>query len=305
MRASVRTLAVTGVVLIGAGLGLWAVPVAQALTSYPALETGWWSQQPFAQPVADDGFEVGWAVEQEQSMAAVRLDVPALSGETVYLVLKESGGNAPDQGGLQVCMTQDAWTAANPGAYADRPEADCAATPSVVLGRDANALEWVGDITGLVGQGGPISLVVRPVGKAVTGGVPATTPFSVQLSAAETRVDDTSTPDEPTVSTEPPPTFDIGGGGGSFTVPDLSFPDTGSGLDTPELGPVDGPATTIAPPAADPEEQIALGPVDVTSSGGRPWGRVLVLTPLSAGLGTLAAAGRRWWTERALERGAA
>jgi hypothetical protein len=302
MRASARTLAAAGAALVGVGLALWSAPVAEAITAYPALETGWWSQQPLAQPVADKGFEVSWALEQEQSMAAVRLDVPALSGQTVYLALTESGGSAPDQGALRVCVTRDAWTAANPGAYADRPQADCSTTPSVDLGRDANAKEWVGDITSLVGQGGPISLVVRPVGKEVTAGVPASAPFSVQVSKAETRVDDTGGSSGDSDTSEPPVTFDTTGGGGSYGVPDVSYPDVGSGLATPDLAPIGGPATTVAPATADPEEQIALGPVDVTSSGGRPWGRLLVLTPISAGLGTLAAAGRRWWSERTLAR---
>ena len=37
-----------------------------------------------------------------------------------------------------------------------------------------------------------------------------------------------------------------------------------------------------------------------TPGEARPWGRMLVLTPISAGLGALAAAGRRWHAERAL-----
>jgi hypothetical protein len=296
------SLALTGGVLVAAGLAAWAVPVARAQTVAPATETGWWSRQPLAQPVPDGGFEVGWALEQEQSSAAVRFaSVPTDEG-TVLLVLKELGGGAPDQGRIRVCATDDAWTAANPGAYADRPEADCDAGPSVELGRDAGALEWLGDITSLAsGLGGsPLSLVVQPLGKPLSDGAPTTFPFTVQVSAAELRVD---TPFDAgsgaTEDTVAPDSFDLGGG---ITAPDVAFPDTGGSFTSPALPPAEVPAAPAAPPAAElePEEQAALGPVRGTRGEARPWGRMLVLTPISAGLGTLAAAGRRWHSERAL-----
>lgn len=301
-----RSLALTGAVLVGIGLGAWAIPTAQAQTTSPALATGWWSQQPLAQPVADDGFEVGWALEQEQSMAAVRVDTSAAAGGTVYLALKEVGGSATDQGFVEVCVTtEDTWTSANPGPYADRPEADCAAGPSVQLGRDPGAMEWLGDITSLAGSGGILSLAVRPVGKPLAGDTAPTAPFSVQFRSAELRVEDPVATGSATEDTTTVPPYDVGGGT-TFSDPVLSYPDVGSGLDTPSLPPVETPAApteTAAGPSL--EEQIALGPVDVTESGGRPWGRVIVLTPLSAGIGALTAAGRRWRLDRAVARGQA
>jgi hypothetical protein len=299
-RQSPRSLALTGVVLIAAGLGAWAIPVAQAQTAAPASETGWWTRQPLAQPVPDDGFEVGWALEQEQSTAAVRLDTSLASEGVAYLALEELGGTAPDQGRVRVCATQGAWTAANPGPYADRPEADCEAGPSVELGRDAAAGEWLGDISVLAtaAAGGPLSLVVQPLGKPLAEGAPTTAPFSVQFASAELRVEASLggaglTEDTTVLGPYEPDT--------GFSAPGLSFPDVGSGLSTPALPPIDAPvaptATTAAP---EPEEQLALGPVKGTPDAPRPWGRMLVLTPISAGLGTLAASGRRWWFARAI-----
>lgn len=298
-----RRLALTGAVLVGVGLGAWSIPIAQALTTAPATATGWWTRQPLAQPVADDGFEVAWAAEQEQSMAAVRVDFSAAAGATVQLALKEAGGNAADQGGVVVCVTTDAWAPANPGSYADHPEADCEAGPSVELSRDADATEWTGDVTSLAGSGGSVSLVVRPIGKPLGDGSPASAPFSVQFAQAELRFEAASAPGPVTEDTTAPPSYDVGEGGAS-SDPGYSYPDLGTGLEAPVLPPVAPPAavtdTTLAPA---PDDEFVLGPVDVSADGGRPWGRLLVLTPLSAGLGTLAAAGRRWQLDRAMARG--
>lgn len=298
-----RSLAITGAVLLGIGLVGWAIPVAEATTSSPALATGWWSRQPLAQPVADDGFQVDWAAEQEQSMAAVRLDVSAATSGTAYLVLQEAeaGGAAEDQAALVVCATSTQWVAANPGAYADRPTADCAASPSVQLGRDAGARQWIGDMTSLVGSGsaGVLSVVVRPIGKPVAEGVTATAPFSVQFSAAELRIEDATT--GPTGSTTTETTFPPIGYESetpSYSDPGISYPAIGGTFDPPAFVPVETPALTTDATGPSPEEVIALGPVDATSSSSRPWGRLVVLTPLSAGLGALAAAGRHWLLDR-------
>ncbi len=292
-----RSLAITGMVLLGIGLAGWAIPVAQAATSSPALATGWWSRQPLAQPVAEGGFQVDWAAEQEQSMAAVRLDVSAATSATAYLVLKEAGATAQDQAAIVVCATPSQWVAANPGAYADRPTADCAASPSVQLGRDAGALEWVGDVSALVGSGsaGVLSVVVRPVGKPLADGVTATAPFSVQFSAAELRIEDATAGPTGSTTTETTfvSTFDESATP-SYSDPGISYPAIGGSFDTPALAPVETPALTPDTAGPSPDEVVALGPVDVTSSSSRPWGRLVVLTPLSAGLGALAAAGRRW-----------
>lgn len=298
-----RSLALTGAMLLGIGLAGWAIPVARAATTSPALATGWWTRQPLAQPVADGGFQVDWAVEQEQSMAAVRLDVSAVSSGTAYLVLKEAGGAAQDRAGLVVCATEAQWVGANPGAYADRPPADCAAAPSVRLGRDGGAREWVGDVTALVGGGsqGARSLVVRPVGVPLAEGATATAPFSVQFSAAELRIDAASStfPESATTEVALPPTFDAGSAPTYGDSP-VAYPDLGTGFDVPALAPVDTQPelATETTTVASPDEMVALGPVGATSTT-RPWGRLVALTPLSAGAGLLAAAGRRWLLERA------
>ena len=200
-------------------------------------------------------------------------------------------------------MADDAWEAANPGAYEDLPASSCAAGDSADLGRDGTALRWVADITALVAgaDGSTLSLVVHPVGKPLADGVPATAPFEVRFDTAALLVD--------TGSGAPPPT-DVSpvtvDPGGSVIDPGLPVVDYGSGYEAPELPAVETPApalastTTLGP---TPDDLVALGPVDVTGADGRPWGRVVLLTPISAGVGFAMAAVRRWLADRAITAG--
>ena len=294
-----RSLGALGLSLIVVGLTAWAVPPAYAQSSAPALATGWWTQQPLAQPVPDDGFEVAWAVEAEQSMAAIRFDTSVAGGGTIFLVLNEIGGNATDQGYVDVCRTaNNTWTSANPGSYADRPASDCAAGPSVRLGRDLGTQEWAGDITSLADSSGITSLAVRPMGKSLSGASPPTAPFSVQFGSAEIRYDP---PTGPTTTVDSGASTTFGIDGGSFSPTTDTYPgfDPDSGFGTPSLGPVETtPGSGDATVTSSSAPVLNRGPVDDTERGPRPWGRLVVLTPISAGIGTLGAAGRRWKLDR-------
>lgn len=300
---SSRRLAAMAAVLVVIGVGGLLRPVAHAESEPPVVATGWWSKRPLAQPVADGGFAVSWALE-EQSAAAVRIDLSTPLEGTVYLVLTEIGGAASDQGAMRVCVATESWEPANPGPYADLPASDCSPERSLELGRDGVALTWLGDISALVAaaSGPTLDLVVHPMPKPVSADVPASVPFEVQLSGASVLVDPSSTPttDPGPVTTLPP--FD--GTDGSVD-PGSFVPDLGGGFDVPTVPPVSLPpnATTTTRPSAP--EDLALGPIDVTDGETKPWVRLLWLTPISAGLGTAAAALRRLVEERALERGAA
>lgn len=300
-RASSRTLAAAAVALVAIGLGGWVSPAARADSEPPVVATGWWSRLPVAQPLPDDGFAVGWALE-EQSAAAVRIDLSDPLDGTVYLVLAESGGAASDQGAIKVCVATEDWEPANPGAYENLPASDCGA--SLELGRDATALSWFGDITALVhaASGPTLDLVLHAVPKAVSPDVPASAPYEVQFSGASLLVDPGTTPttDLGTDTTLPP-----SGATDGFVDPGGIGPDVGGGFEPPVASPVSLPpnATTTTQPSAP--EDLALGPIDVTDGETKPWVRLLWLTPMSAGLGVGMAAVRRLLEERALERGLA
>lgn len=303
---STRSLTATATVLLA--IGCAGLGVAHGESSPPIVETGWWSRDLLAQPVTNGGFSIGWAVEQEQSAAAVRIDLSGDLAGTVYLELKEIGGTAPDLGLARVCVTVDTWGAANPGPYDALPDADCAPGETADLGRDSSALTWLGDITALVAaaEGDTLSLVVRPVGKPVAEGVPATAPFQVQFDHAALVVDPGSTGSPPPAGEAPPVGPGVDEGGGSFVDPGLPPSDFGSGFESPPLPDVGSPNPGAATPttaAPTPEELVALGPVDVTPSEGTPWIRVLVLMPISAAIGAAMAAARRWIQERAASAG--
>jgi hypothetical protein len=297
-------------VLMATALGGVLVPVAHSESSPPIVETGWWSRDLLAQPVADGGFAIGWALEAEQSAAAVRIDLSADLPGTVYLELHEVGGAAADLGDARVCVTEDAWEAANPGPYAALPEATCADGETADLGRDGVAGSWLGDITALVAaaDGDTLSLVVRPVGRPLSADLPATAPFQVQFDEASLLVDPGA--GDPVLSDDGTggPGTDLGFDDGSgFVVDPGPPPDFGSGFESPSLPEVASPpgATTPTTQGPTPDELVALGPFDAAPSEGKPWVRVVLLVPLSAGIGFAMAAARRWMQDRAIAHGLA
>jgi hypothetical protein len=306
---SARSLAVLAVALVTLAGGGWLAPTVLAQGAEAVVLRGWWTRQPLAQPVADDGIAIGWSLEEEQSAAALMVDLSALPEGVVYLSLHEAGGVATDQGLARVCVTTDAFEAANPGPYEDLPASDCAAGETAELGRDESALTWLGDITALVAaaEGGTLSLVVHPVGKPLSDGVPATAPFEVQFDTATILVD-------PGPGAGPTPADDAvagpldgASGGGPSVDPVFTTPGFDAGYEAPALTPVPPPAgaTTTTTAGPTPNELVALGPVDVTSGEARPWTRVLLLVPLSAGIGAAMAAARRWQLDRAISQGLA
>lgn len=297
------------VALSVATLSAWPVSVVHGESSPPVVETGWWSRDLLAQPVPDGGFAIAWAVESEQSAAALRVDLSGDLAGTVYLQLHEIGGAAPDLGAARLCTTTDRWESANPGPYDALPESACAPGETADLGRDASSLVWVADITALVAaaETSTLSLVVRPVGKPVAAGLPATAPFQVQFDEASLLVDDRSGgPAGPDGGDGIPVAPGIDVGDGAFADPGLSPSDFGPGFESPPL-----PDVAASPPGATtpttlgptPDELVALGPTDATPSEGKPWIRVLLLAPVSAAVGWAMAAARRWRQDRAIALG--
>lgn len=285
MRRPFAVLVAVALVLVLLAAGSPAAVAAEA----PVRTTGWWSRQPLAQPVADGGFAVMWAVEQEQAAAAVRIPRTSELQGTVYLTLHERGGAAQDQGGILACRTTAPWTSVNPGPYEALPPSTCAAGSSVELGRDGSAGVWVADITALLAaaSGPALDLVLHPVGRRPAAELPVTAPFEVQFARATLLIDAGTPPP----GLEPPPAAEPGG-------VDPGLPGGGappSALDLPLFPPEVPPAATVPttePPS--PGDLVALGPVDGTGSDDAPWGRLAVLLPISAlsGLG-LAAVRRR------------
>ena len=277
-------------VIVGAPALFSMLPEAHSQDASTVDETGWWSRRPGATEIPDGGFEVAWTLD-EQSVAAVRITAGAEAGEDpTFLVLSESGGFGHDTSGLRVCPITGAWQPANPGAYADRPAADC--QQAIVAGRDSASARWTIDITSQVSaaRGGTLSYLLAPVPTPVDSNVPINAPFQLVFSGAQVLVLQEAAPTTTTTQLDSgftdPGFVDPGVGGG------VPLPDVQTNTTLPEL-----PTSTTAA-VDDPEELAAPGPAEAGGSeDDRPWERLVVLVPLSAAAGYGSVFGRRWLRE--------
>lgn len=283
-RIAATVATVFGVAAI-AGTSVIGAPAA----AEPPSALGWWTQRPGAAPLGPGAFEIAAGLQGETSVAAVRATV-ALGSNSPRLVLTEASA-APDGTAFRGCRARAPWEPADAGAWDDRPAADCAdAVDAVRVG----AGEWSIDLAPLLAGGTTIDIVLVPAPVAAVPGLGGSVGFTATFSAAEVE----ATP--PTTATTIRPS---GGTSGPSARPSSS---AGSPLPGPRPAPSPSTGsaapTTTATTAAAPPTTAAGGPgVTIAapifeSSGGRdddrPWGRLLLLVPLSAVAGLAAAASR-------------
>jgi hypothetical protein len=271
-------------------------------------QVGWWSQRPGATPQPEGGFELAVGLGgQEQSAAALRLEAGGeLTGAVISL--DEATAVGAQVAGIRACTTTQAWDDANPGAYDDRPPADCGA--AVELTRDEAGGFWTGDVTALLDPDGTTLILLEPVAGEVVGGLPVVPGFQIQFSGAQVLATGTSPAAETGGTPTPVPAFEPPPGGGveapgfdapafdgpTFAGPDLATAELDLGAPEPAA-----PATTqtIGEERPSPTDDLfASGPISGIPGDPRPWWRLVVLVPLSAAVGVGAALGRRWWHER-------
>lgn len=292
-RRAARAVGLLGLVLVLVAL----VPAPARAVTATVTETGWWTRRVGAAEQPAGGFEVAAGLQGEESVAALRVDVSGGTASAATLVLAEAGGFGASGAALQVCATSDAWTAANPGAYADAPEASCDGAAS--LARD-DAGQWTADVTALVAGalgGGTVSLVVAPAPPAT--GLPIEAPFDVQLSSAQLQVTDASGVGAGFGSLPPTTAYTFQPPAATPALPSTAFaPPVPPSAFPPAALP---PATIVGAPAAPATPAVdAAAPTagtfqPVASTGpGKPWGRLLWMVPLSAAVGAAATAARRW-----------
>lgn len=302
-----RTL--TGASMALASLGL--LGGTAAADGDPPAAVGWWTRAPGASAAPDGGFEVAALGSEPASVAALRFDVSG-TPTAATLTLVESGGTVTPATALQVCTTTAPWEPANPGAYDDAPEADCAA--AVDLTRDEEAAEWTAEVGSLLAAG---SLMIVPA-DTPGGGSPLDPGFRVTFSEAALAVVATPSVSSSPAFAQPTPgggaysspatsstAGGFGGGGGSdFTV-------TPAPAGAPEAG------TTVTTVAVDEEleegdgggAEEAFGAPELVAGaggsrgGGKPWGRLLVLAPLSAVVGVVTVEGQKRLARRGVAVG--
>lgn len=263
--------------LLAAAVVLGAVPAGAA----PPEAAGWWTRRPGAAPRGDGDIELAADLQGEASVAAVRVPAGALR-----LVLTEDGA-APEGTAFRACPATTPWVPADGGAWDARPQADC----------DAGAVDAVrgasGQWTVELGTLDATDLVLVPVRRDVVPGLAVgfTAAFSTLdvVTSAPTGSGSSTPRPAPAPSTgtatpvAPPPT----------RVPSVAVPAPNS--------PLVPPAPAPAPVDAPPQETAAPGPGTSVptpmfdfqrTADDRPWGRLLVLVPLSALAGLAAAGGR-------------
>lgn len=248
-------------------------------------QVGWWSSRFGAGARPENGFEVAVGGDGTvQSVAAVQLTVSATAVDSLPVRLVEDAAFA-EFASLTACATATGWAPANPGPLEDAPTPDC--TRKVPLTRSADAMVWLGDLAPLAPQGGTVSVMFVPGYSSPAGTGPgAVLPFSeLQAEATGSNQVSTTTTSSPSAST-PPTTIGTGGG----FVPSNPVRPTSTVVVDP-VPPDPSGATTTTVVSSDPrsgpsdEEFFSLGEVEDAAAETKPWGRLLVLIPLSALIG--------------------
>lgn len=282
-----------------------AVPVAAQGVDATVTQVGWWTDKPLANEVGDGGFEVSTGPDgTPDAVAAFTVDIAATSVTAAEIVLHEAAAVA-EFSSLKLCPTSVPWDAADPGAFDDAPEPDCA-TAFVNLTRTIDTQLWFGDVTPLLTDGGTVSVMVLPE-YAPPAPLPLGSGMLVRVDSIELAVEGSSAPATTTSTTLD---FTTPGGGNTFDDnPDSSLgggftPPSGGGVDLGSVGggPVDDLGSNPPPDpveASNDDEFFTLGPVESTAGKARPWWRLALILPLSAAAGLGSSKARDLWAERA------
>lgn len=273
---------------------------AQQPLEVAVTEVGWWSSSPLALPQPEGGFQVSAAPDgTDQAVAALRLSIPATQVDSLPVHLVEANSVGTDFGILRLCVTTTAWTAANPGTMDAAPTPDCTVAAGLTRTTDGS---WLGDAAALAPNGGQVSLMVVPVyqqpSPAPVGPGMVVTISGGEFTATGSQGTSTTTSDvSDSGSTFGGGSVDYFGpsGGGSFGIPDVSI--------TPSFGSAPPPAEEVAAPTPSTTDGFALTPVKTEGGPPPPWIRLIVLIPLSAGVGVGAARLRRAIAEGLLPLG--
>jgi hypothetical protein len=281
-----RLLAVLGAVVLAS---LWGGPAGADDITGTVERIGWWSSRLGAQPSVEPvRFEVSMGTDGEPtSVAALDIAVPVGPVQTLQISMTEVAGTANGVGHLRLCLAAPGWQTANAGDLDDAPAFDCSNPADLTRSLEGN---WLGDISGLVPNGGTASIGVRLVNDL---GLPITLAATVQISdviiAGESA--DGPSPTDTTPTTFAPPADD-------FLEPSEGFvPPPAGAFDAPPLvEPTgdDAPATTTT--TAPPPPPLLPAALDSETHSFWTLGnlvRMLVLVPISLGAGFGAVFARR------------
>lgn len=305
MRSTRRLSGGLGLAVVSAALfvGPW-LGVALGEEAAEVSAVAWFSDRPGASAQPDGGFEVADTLDGT-STAAVQLTINATSLSSLTLVLDETVGVAAEQANVRACLFTGTIGPANPGALDAAPAPDC--TGEVLLERD-EAGDWSGNVLGLAQaapEGAPFGIALLP--GELDSPVPLPTGFSLTFEAASVLA--TGSFDAPTTTT----TFGSGGAPAEPAAPlpvvpppvtsDPNLVNTFDGQQplTPPTQPGTPEPDSEAVSEQTAEENALPVPTGSAIGGGgdeRPWWRLVLLIPFSAGIGYAAGPLRTWFDER-------
>jgi len=292
-RRHARVLGVLGLILLA---GLWGGPAGADDITGTVQRVGWWTNRIAAQPTVEPArFEVSFGTDKKpSSVAAIDISLPVAPVQTLTISLTELAGTANGLGHIQVCLASPGWTTANAGSMDQAPSMDCSNPADLTRTVDGN---WLGDLSGLVPNGGTASLGVllvddldAPVALGATAQISDITITGQSAGGLA--------PTDTTVAPPPPPP---GGFGGSVVEPSPGFvPPTGS-FDVPPAGSpaAEQPSATTTTTAAPPPPLLPAS----FESESAPWWRLAILLPLAIGIGFATVYGRRFLDERGVSLG--
>ena len=277
-----RLLAVLGFLLVGS---LWGGPAGADDITGTVDRVSWWTNRLGAQPSVDPvSFEVSYGNDgKPTSVAAMDISVPVQPVATLQISMTEVAGTANGVGHIRLCLAAPGWATANAGPLAQAPAFDCANPADLTRSLDGN---WLGDIAGLVPNGGTASIGVLLVDDL---GLPVTLGASAQISkitiTGQSAAGIAPTDDTTPTTLAPPPD--------DFLEPSPGFtPPAGGSFESPPLeqpGGAEQPAATTTTTAAPPPPLL---PASLESES-RPLWRLILILPLSVGAGFGAVFARR------------
>ena len=292
-------------------------------------DIGWWSRTP-STTTPEGGFQIAKAPDGDTSIAAVRIAIDGSLTQALLILSETTGGFLQESAVIDACPTTAAWTAAVAGPLAEAPEADC--TRKVALQRSPTTGQWTLDLLPFIESGatsvavvlrpGAVEAVAPPTPPSIPSPVPVPLPvpavpappvdpvptpvdpgFTIEFSRAEVFAGGAAGPTDAGPSPSASSAGTIASGGSSQTfAPTFSVTDSFATSEVASVTPSPNvlPAATPSVAASGAggvgtaaSVESGLQPVAASRGPGAPWGRLLILIPLSFAIGALGAGVRR------------